>query len=219
MGENKPTIISTYFSEDEWLCCLNPQPLLSALRGRLSDRKMRLFAAACCRRIWDLILRAEARDAVQAAEQFADAEITIEDLATIDLGWTVTSSARHAAARAAMPGNASHCHTAEAALAAVRAAALEYDAEDEEGEAQADLLRDIVGNPFRPVTLDTRWLTSSVIDLASTIYQHRAFDLIPILADALMDASCDNDDILEHCRSDAPHARGCWAVDLVLGKT
>jgi hypothetical protein len=83
---------------------------------------------------------------------------------------------------------------------------------------ECSILRDIFGNPFRPVTLDPRWLTASVVDLASAIYEERAFERMPILADALMDAGCDNDDILNHCRGDGPHVRGCWVVDLLLGK-
>jgi hypothetical protein len=80
-----------------------------------------------------------------------------------------------------------------------------------------EIARDIFGNPFRPVTLDPRWQTSTVVDLAAAIYQERAFDRMPILADALMDAGCDNDDILNHCRGPGPHVRGCWPLDLLLG--
>ena len=79
------------------------------------------------------------------------------------------------------------------------------------------LVRDIFGNPFRPVTIDPRWLTSTVVDLASAIYEERAFDRMPILADALMDAGCDNEEIIAHCRSEGPHVRGCWVVDLLRG--
>ena len=77
---------------------------------------------------------------------------------------------------------------------------------------------DIFGNPFRPVTADPRWLTSTAVALARAIYDERAFDRLPILADALEEAGCDNADVLAHCRGDGPHVRGCWAVDLVLGK-
>jgi hypothetical protein len=80
------------------------------------------------------------------------------------------------------------------------------------------LVRDIFGNPFRPVTLDPRWLTSTVTALARGIYDDRAFHRLPILADALQDAGCDHADILTHCRSDGPHVRGCWVVDLLFGK-
>ena len=84
--------------------------------------------------------------------------------------------------------------------------------------AQADLLRCIFGNPFRPVTLNPSWRTSNVVGLAQSIYADRAFDRLPILADALEDAGCDNADILNHCRQPGEHVRGCWVVDLVLGK-
>ena len=83
---------------------------------------------------------------------------------------------------------------------------------------QCELLRDIFGNPFRLVIVDSSWLTSTVIAIAQTIYDEGRFEAMPILADALENVGCANDDILEHCRSGGEHVRGCWAVDLVLGK-
>ena len=83
---------------------------------------------------------------------------------------------------------------------------------------QTLLGKDIFGNPFRPVVLDPSWLTSTVVALAQGIYQDRAFDRMPILADALQDAGCENDDILTHCRQPGEHARGCWVVDLLTGR-
>jgi len=84
----------------------------------------------------------------------------------------------------------------------------------------ADLVRDIFGNPFRPINLDSSWLTSDVLSLARGIYDERAFDRMSILADALQDAGCTNEDILSHCRdANQIHVRGCWVVDLLLGKT
>jgi hypothetical protein len=83
---------------------------------------------------------------------------------------------------------------------------------------QAPLLRDIFGNPFRPVVFDPRWRTSDVVGLARAIYDDRSFERMPILADALMDAGCENEKIIGHCRGDGPHVRGCWVVDLILGK-
>jgi hypothetical protein len=74
------------------------------------------------------------------------------------------------------------------------------------------------GNPFRPAAADPRWLTTTVLALARGIYAERAFDRLPILADALQDAGCGNEDILTHCRGPGSHVRGCWVVDLVLGK-
>jgi hypothetical protein len=80
------------------------------------------------------------------------------------------------------------------------------------------IIRDIFGNPFKPVTIDPSWLTSNVVSLAQAIYDERAFDRMPILGDALEDAGCDNKDILNHCRSGEEHVRGCWVVDSILGK-
>jgi hypothetical protein len=84
---------------------------------------------------------------------------------------------------------------------------------------QCGVLRDIFGNPFRPATVDPTWRTSTVLALAEGIYAERAFDRMPILADALQDAGCDNEDVLNHCRGDGPHVKGCWVVDLLLGKS
>ncbi|WP_149112072.1 hypothetical protein [Limnoglobus roseus] len=80
------------------------------------------------------------------------------------------------------------------------------------------LLRDIFGNPFRPIAFSPAWLTPAAVGLAEAIYADRAFDRLPILADALQDAGCEDVDVLSHCRGDGPHVRGCWVVDGVLGK-
>ena len=84
--------------------------------------------------------------------------------------------------------------------------------------AQALLLRDTFGNPFFPITLDPAWLTPTVVSLAQSIYDERAFDRMPQLADALEQAGCADADVLGHCRLGGPHVRGCWVVDLLLGK-
>ena len=89
----------------------------------------------------------------------------------------------------------------------------------QELRVQADLVRDIFGNPFRPVTFSPSWHTDTAVTLARQMYESRDFSAMPILADALQDAGCDNDDILTHCRDPKqPHVRGCWVVDLVLGR-
>lgn len=83
---------------------------------------------------------------------------------------------------------------------------------------QAGLLHEVIGNPFRLATFDQSWRTATVQTLAAGIYDERAFDRLPILGDALEDAGCDHADILTHCREGKDHARGCWVIDLVLGK-
>ena len=87
------------------------------------------------------------------------------------------------------------------------------------GQPPTPLLRDIIGNPFRPVALDLSWLTSDVLALAHGIYEDRAFGGMPILADALQDAGCANKEVLNHCRdANQAHVRGCWVIDLLLQK-
>jgi hypothetical protein len=81
-------------------------------------------------------------------------------------------------------------------------------------------LHNIFGNPFRPVAFDAAWRTSTAVMLARGMYESRDFSPMPILADALQDAGCDSADILNHCRDPrATHVRGCWVVDLTLGKS
>jgi hypothetical protein len=87
-----------------------------------------------------------------------------------------------------------------------------------EKQTVATILRDIFGNPFRPVAFDPMWRTDTAVSVAQQMYESRDFGAMPILADALQDAGCDNDDILNHCRGSGPHVRGCWVVDLVLRK-
>jgi hypothetical protein len=84
--------------------------------------------------------------------------------------------------------------------------------------AQAGVLRDIFGNPFRAVAFDPRWRTSTAVGLARQMYESRVFGPMPILADALLEAGCEDADVLGHCRGDGPHVRGCWVIDLLLGK-
>lgn len=91
-------------------------------------------------------------------------------------------------------------------------------AERAELQQQCLLVRDIFGNPFRPATFSPPWRTDTAVTLARRMYDSRDFSAMPILADALQDAGCDNDDVLNHCREPGTHVRGCWVVDLVLGK-
>ena len=89
----------------------------------------------------------------------------------------------------------------------------------EEHYKQLEFLRCIFGNPFRPVAFDPVWRTSTAVAIAQAAYDSRAFGNLPVLADALQDAGCENADVLDHLRGPGPHVRGCWVVDLVLGKS
>jgi hypothetical protein len=86
---------------------------------------------------------------------------------------------------------------------------------------QCRLFRDVIGNPFRPVALDPSWLhwkDRGVQRLARAIYEERRFHELPALGDALAQAECTNTAVLAHCREPGEHVRGCWVVDLLLGK-
>ena len=93
-----------------------------------------------------------------------------------------------------------------------------YDASAEQARVMRSVVWEVVGNPFRPVVDFTPWRTDTAVSLARTIYDSREFTALPILADALQDAGCDNDDVLTHCREPGAHVRGCWVLDGVLGK-
>jgi hypothetical protein len=83
---------------------------------------------------------------------------------------------------------------------------------------QAALLRELFDNPFRPFALADRWLTGTVVTLATVIHANRAFELMPVLGDALQDAGCESTQVLDHCYGPGPHAVGCWLVDRLLRK-
>jgi hypothetical protein len=137
---------------------------------------------------------------VVASERYADGRVTAPDLAAARVRWPWGYGLKSAFRR--LPDDLTWLTPDRAAEAA----------------AQAALLRDIFGNPFRTVTLDPSWLTSTVVALAAGIDAESAFDRLPILAVALQDAGCDSAEVLDHCRDEGPHVRGCWVVALVLGK-
>ncbi len=153
------------------------------------------------------ILRANAESSAACAILCA----VSPDLAITQTASYTTSSLTSAAycARESLAGTVyRNTKSSEQAIAADKA----------ESVVQAALLCDIVGNPFRPVSFSHTWRTSTAIALASQMYESREFGAMPILADALQEAGCDNADMLDHCRGLGPHVRGCWVVDLVLGK-
>jgi hypothetical protein len=213
-------------TEKEWRTAKGPGRMLWFAQKGLGPRKPSLFAAACLRRIWHLHPGPCSRHAVEVLESFADGNATADELAVAreaarEEGLAVDSGGNqdpriHAATAAAYDDPeyvADFAAEATAWAKAGRPRAASY----EEAKAQCALLRDIF-NPFRQITIRRSWPTADVLGLARAIYDDRAFDRLPILADALIDAGCDNEDILVHCRSDGPHVRGCWVVDLILGK-
>jgi hypothetical protein len=194
------------------------------VKDRRDERRLRLFAFACCRRGWELLPMA-ARQAVEAGERLADEGLPQAALSAVERAaysavsqsiWLVEYHP-HQAGRWAV---AAHLDDVlEYTPKCILAGRTEKQAKAAEERAQCDLLRDIFGNPFHPVIFSPKWRTDTAVSLARTIYESREFSAMPILADALQDAGCDNDLILTHCRDTTlAHVRGCWVVDLVLGK-
>jgi hypothetical protein len=251
-------------TESEWASSADPQKMLKVLEGReiasgadeaftTSDRKLRLFACACCRQAWHLLTDERSRKAVEVAERYADGEGNDRDLnVAFDDALAVEPMATRF--RSIMP---CHCTLPPGEcpgggfFSAAAEAGLGF-------EPPAGLLREVVGNPFRPVSVWQRvtagvqhepvsWLTHDVLALARAAYEERLPDgtLDPVrllvLADALEEAGCQEELLLRHLRGEepcwvdhdaqpglecgfpwkplrGPHVRGCWAVDLVLGK-
>jgi hypothetical protein len=212
-------------TEAEWLACGDPQPVLEFLRGKASDRKSRLFACACCRRVWHLLTDKRSRTVIEVAERFADGLSPDDELAAARSGAHaalafVNPEDLTAEDYAALGAEAAAFPEAPRAAGSVAWAAQNCGGQGE-NRSQSALLRDIFGNPFRPVAADPSWLAwngGAVRNLARAIYDERAFDRLPVLADALEEAGCDNADVLGHCRGGGEHVRGCWVVDLLLGK-
>ncbi|HVK08232.1 MAG TPA: hypothetical protein VM597_05585 [Gemmataceae bacterium] len=220
-------------TEAEWRSDDDPDRMsLAIVRG--SPRKLRLFAVACARHLPADVLDPHCTHCLDLAEASADGRATAGDrqraaAPVIELANRTEESARSADERdnrADPTFRAHHAAVACAATAAadrfmirqtaslVRKAAGDADAER---QYQCAVLRDVYDNPARPSAFDPAWRTADATGLARAVYDDRAYDRLPLLADALTDAGCDNEDILAHCRSAGPHVRGCWVVDLVLG--
>jgi hypothetical protein len=187
--------------EAQWLSYTVPRHFIRFLRHRTSDRKLRLWACASATQRYGH--KGQLAAAVALAEAWADGDRPAdlkpycEYFVCFESAWT---AAYEGAVRTLEKQSSSE----------VKNQAVQF---------QLKTLHCIFGNPFRPGAVDPAWLTSTVVELAHGIYAERAFDRLPILADALQDAGCENADVLDHCRGPGPHARGCWVVDLVLGKT
>jgi hypothetical protein len=253
----------------EWLRCVDPEAMLNFLRSKGSERKLRLFACACCRRIWSSLKQKRSRNAVEICESYADNRTTSEKMhsaylkaedAFARVQWAAESDIETSPAKAAIRlgcgSNFSPYWAADWAAATVGVKAREKDyklrqrassgngqvepweqynptylaARTAEELVQVLLLHDIFGNPFRPSpplppTVLT-WNDSTVRRIAEGIYDERRIPegtldsaRLAILSDALLEAGCDNEELIAHCRSPGPHVRGCWAIDQILEKT
>jgi hypothetical protein len=232
-------------TEPEWQECADPERMLAYLEGSASERVLWLLYCACSRRVWHLLETADLRQAVEAFERFADGEIDEESFrpsatTTHPLmnyrdemfsGQTreeVISAAYgvNLAVNAAMNVPGYEGYSYRKALEFFAYAARPGD--DRERAAHTDLIRDLFGSPFRSSVVQPAWLCwgeGIIVKLAAAIYDERSLPTgtldgmrLRVLADALEEAGCSDADILGHLRSPGPHVRGCWALDLVLGK-
>jgi hypothetical protein len=230
--------------EVQWLACQDWRPLLEFLGDKVSDRKLRLFLAACYRQLWGHVPGEVTHAAVTLSEHFAEAGgvQTIQALVRIPAGSVVINcGASNPVGPLGVLGegtlqrevdlSASNPLQADllARLACWRNVMMYpdwlVDSLERAGLSrprQAGLFRDVVRGPFRPLLVRAawrRWREGTVLGIAQGIYHDRAFEQLPILADALLDAGCADEELLAHCRSGAEHVRGCWAVDCVLGRS
>jgi hypothetical protein len=231
--------------ESQWWMCCAPEGILSWLGPKADGRCLRLFCCACCRMIWPIIPIGESRKAVETSEQFADGLVSSAALKAAEAaGRSVPSSgtggwlAAWAAAEAAGLDAGAAAEwvprwAAEAAGEAVARAALASDdatpvkeaaaaAWRQQRQLQCGLLRDVFVNPLRPVlTIDPRcllWKNGAVVHAAQASYDRGGCEELYHLANLLEQAGCDDEDILAHCRAASGHVRGCWVLDLLLGK-
>jgi hypothetical protein len=217
--------------------------MLSQLNCKANQRKSRLLCCACFRHVWHLLESDKLRKAVDSLERFADGEMDPESFqsavyrvhplyvyrdelfsgnaceATWSAAYAVHYALRHHI------DNQIVCKSLDALQRAVRppqdnpsSAAARFESLNEEDRFQAAVIHDIFGNPIRRLTLTDSRPSPTVTALADTIYHKRRFEELPILADALEEAGCTSAEILNHCRKGGEHVRGCWVVDLVLGK-
>jgi len=228
-------------TEAEWLACADPDPMVRAVVDMVSERRLRLFVCACVRRLLDLDAAPECRRAVEVAERFADGLASEQELQAADRAMLVHTEP--GALAPAQPDTyyayrslpffsvraATHPRASHAALVAANPA-LPFGpgpvgpGTPAEGrrhrQAFVELLREVVGNPFRRLKVPAAWLLANEATaqrLAQGIWEEQDFKRLPILGDALEDAGCGNAAILDHCRRQGGHVRGCWVLDLFLG--
>jgi hypothetical protein len=211
-------------TEADWLACADEYQMLELCRRRVSARRLRLFAVACCRGLWQQLIDPRSREGVEIAERLADGKASWREVAQArqqtDAAWQRFRDNRHphAALAAKAAVEVLHGSAWEAAWETSELA----DSVSSVGREQARILRDIVGNPFRPVSFDPALRTPLIARLATMAYEKRILPVgildrarLAVLADALEEGGCIDSTLLDHLRSSGPHVRGCWAVDLL----
>jgi hypothetical protein len=211
--------------ERHWLTSESPASLLyhAEQLKALKPRKRLLFACGCYRLIWDRITLPSVREVVEKAEGKADRKVSQQELAkcrpyTPGLATYHPQNLLQLSLSSLVTPKMIPTHIAWLVRAAFDP--VKHDRADkwENDKPQADLVRDVLGNPYRPPRFEKSWRTHTAVALADQMYESRDFGAMPILADSLQEAGCDSEDILSHARDpEQVHVRGCWVVDLVLG--
>jgi hypothetical protein len=223
-------------SVQEWLSS-SPHRMFDFLDrlGKVTPRKLRLFNIACCRRVWTQMTD-ECRRAVVLAEAHLAGRATPEQMASLreklqaerlalskcaDPAASIRFWSLHAVNECLRDDDSYRRETPRAWTAVISVVACSDDNFNTvlaEHSAQADVLREIVGNPVQPARFDPRWRTAAVVELARTIDTTQAFERMPALAEALAQAGCDRLGVLKHCQRQEGHVSGCWVVDLILDR-
>jgi hypothetical protein len=219
-------------TEAEWLSSNDPVAMLEYLRNTTSDRKLRLIAVASCNRAKPA-LEEWYYELADVAEAFAEGRATAEEMQAVYARHRPSNDYpdRNAFIDTAGPDLEENIPFLVEDLANCIAYPSEVDETTlEEWEAEksalfarelaitAEQVREIAGNPFRPVVLAPHWLTRDVVSIAQLISQEKGFDRLPILADAIEEAGCNLPELLAHLREPGPHLTGCWALDIILAQ-
>jgi hypothetical protein len=210
------------FGKRDWEVCDDLDLLVQAGMARLTNRQARLFACACCRLFWDQLTHPHYRDAVEVAERFADGRAD-ENEVRLALDRAVSLPRPGDFDAHPFIGAACETLTARPRLTAIVHLIVRRSRGQSDDTARIiAAFRDIVPNPFRPpaplAPTVLAWNGGQVANLAESIYRQRDFEALPILADALEEAGCTDQALLNHCRSARGHVLGCWALDHVSAK-
>jgi hypothetical protein len=205
-------------TEAEWAKCDDPRELLDYHRMKRAPRRFRLLAAACARLILPNVFPAQLGSAIDVAERYADGTA---DRAEFLAARRVVRAVNRQQIDEFTPARRILMWLADDSLEAQSMAiTMTRELSGPGGvAAECNLSRCAFGNPYRAVAFDPTWRTEAVVGLATGVAADRAFDRLPVLADALEDAGCADPDVLAHARGPGPHALCCWVVDGLLGKS
>jgi hypothetical protein len=204
---------SNWMTETEWLACDNACIKLLLIRDDVSIRQLRLIAAAYARRLQEMQENASAKRCDDILELVADRPQDRSDAYRV-----LFKRPGHSAFAGVLNPHNIYSPAHREIEMALRLLFSAFETQTKHYGLQ--IIHEVVGNPFRPVAFNPQWRTSTVLAMARGMYESRDFSAMPILADALQDAGCENTDILNHCRDEkASHIRGCWVVDMVLDKS